>query len=229
MPIFRTLNHDFFKKWSPQMTYFLGYIAADGAITIGKRGNCYLEVQSIDRELPYMLKKAMGAGHKVTEVNRGRARHLIYRLQVGSKKMVKDLAKVGIFPKKARRLILPVIPKQYFADFVRGYFDGDGNVNFTLVKRYDRPSYNKHLHTVFTSCSKKIINSLFKRLKEEIEMGGGSIHFASGAFRLLYAGYDSVKLFHFMYKSCPNLFLKRKYKYFKRAIQQFQKNYGPVV
>lgn len=229
MPIFRTLNHDFFKKWSPQMVYLLGYIAADGAVTIGKRGNCYLEVQSIDKELPLMLKRAMGAGHKVAVVNRSRTRHLIYRLQIGSKEMVKDLAEVGIFPKKARRLILPVIPKQYFADFVRGYFDGDGNVNFTLVKRYDRLSYNKHLHTVFTSCSKKMINALFIRLKEEIKMMGGSKHFAGGAFRLLYAGHDSTKLFHFMYRSRRSLFLKRKYRYFKKAIQQFRKNYGPVV
>ena len=104
MPIFRTLNQDFFKKWSSQMAYLLGYIAADGTVSIGKRGNCYLAIESIDKELPSMLKKAMGAGHKISVFKRRKEWRTVYRLQIGSKTVVGDLKNLGIVPKKTKRL-----------------------------------------------------------------------------------------------------------------------------
>ncbi len=48
------------------MSYVLGYIAADGAITIGKRGNCFLDIQSIDKELIEIVKKDLRASHKIS-------------------------------------------------------------------------------------------------------------------------------------------------------------------
>jgi hypothetical protein len=46
VPIHRSLNQGFFKKWSPEMAYVLGFITADGNLNVGRRGNCYLEINS---------------------------------------------------------------------------------------------------------------------------------------------------------------------------------------
>ena len=50
-PMFRAVQHDFFKKWSSEMAYVLGFFAADGNLTIGKRGNYYLEFNSTDKDI----------------------------------------------------------------------------------------------------------------------------------------------------------------------------------
>jgi len=39
MPVFKSINKDFFKKWSLDMVYVLGFFAADGYITVNKRGD----------------------------------------------------------------------------------------------------------------------------------------------------------------------------------------------
>lgn len=221
MPKHRTLNHDFFKKWGREMAYVLGYIAADAAITIGKRGNHYLDIQSIDPELPKTVGQLLGANHAISRRKRKAKWHTVYRLQVGSKEIVSDLGHLGLVPRKTKRLILPRVPSQFFGDFVRGYFDGDGNVNWTVVKRKDRPGFARHLHVVFTSCSGEFLGMLHHRLREEFNLEGGSFHQAPGVFRLLYAGHDSLRLFKVMYRYPTAPSLKRKFEYFNTAVKKF--------
>jgi intein-encoded DNA endonuclease-like protein len=36
----------------------------------------------------------------------------------------------GIMPNKSSDVKFPVVPKEYMSHFVRGYFDGDGFVNY---------------------------------------------------------------------------------------------------
>jgi hypothetical protein len=38
MPIHKKVNQDFFKKWSPEMAYILGFFTADGSMAKNKRG-----------------------------------------------------------------------------------------------------------------------------------------------------------------------------------------------
>ena len=204
------------------MAYVLGYIAADGAITIGKHGNHYLDVISTDHELPDLVQNLLGSNHKISIRDGNPKWKPRYRLQIGSKELVEDLACIGIFQKKAKRLPMPNIPSQYFRHFVRGYFDGDGNVNFTIQKRKDRPSLGKHLHCVFTSCSKRFLQALMIRLMKEAGLQGGSLFFSQGAYRLAYAGHDSSLLYKFMYDKVRDIYLKRKQKYFTIAVHEFR-------
>jgi intein-encoded DNA endonuclease-like protein len=52
----------------------------------------------------------------------------VYRLQVGSREWFDDVGKLQLTPNKTSRMRVPKIPKKYCGDFIRGYFDGDGNV-----------------------------------------------------------------------------------------------------
>lgn len=220
MPIYRTLNHNFFKQWSPAMAYILGYVAADGAVTIGKRRNCYLDIESIDKELIQLMQRILQSNHAIAIRERNKTRS--YRLQIGSKNIVSDLIRHGITPQKSKRLVKPKVPKQYLRDFVRGYFDGDGNILYRVYQRRNRISPTKHLRCVFTSCSKRFLVSLHNQLKKYTLLRGGSLFFSGGAYRLAYAAHDSILLGKFMYDNVvPLLYLKRKYKYFILASRKF--------
>src|SRR3989344_557095 len=51
MPIYKMKNEDFFKRWSSEMAYVLGFFAADGSMIPHKNGGHYIEFTSTDRIL----------------------------------------------------------------------------------------------------------------------------------------------------------------------------------
>jgi len=57
MPIFRTKNEDFFKKWSPEMAYVLGFFAADGNMLKNRRGAHFMEFTSTDKDIIVKIRK----------------------------------------------------------------------------------------------------------------------------------------------------------------------------
>jgi len=65
MPMFRNFNKEFFKEWSKEMAYVLGYTFADGAVYTNKRGSCYLEFTSTDKELIYKVRDLLLSEHKI--------------------------------------------------------------------------------------------------------------------------------------------------------------------
>lgn len=48
------------------------------------------------------------------------------KLTLTRKKIVEDLKKFGLCEKKSFKIRFPKISQQYYCDFIRGYFDGDG-------------------------------------------------------------------------------------------------------
>lgn len=181
MPIFRSKNEKLFEKWSPKMAYALGYILADGSLYQSKRGAHFLDLQSIDRELIFKLKDIFEAGHKVSSYLPKGSTHKRYRLQIGSKDIFADLAKLDIHPKKTGCEKLPKVPDKYFADFLRGYFDGDGDVTYGFYQQPARKSKSKFFAVRFTSGGSQLLKQIRSRLS--LLLGTtGSIYFTGGAW-----------------------------------------------
>lgn len=44
MPVYKRVNKDFFKKWSNEMAYVLGFFAADGNMIVNKRGGQFWSI-----------------------------------------------------------------------------------------------------------------------------------------------------------------------------------------
>ena len=162
MPIFKTKNENFFKKWSPEMAYILGFFAADGSMYKTKRGTHFIEFQITDKELLKQIRKLFDSNHKIAMRNRNKKWKLLYRLQIGSKAMFGDLIKLGMTPRKSKTIKFPDIPVHYLIHFVRGYFDGDGNVWSGLMHKTDRKKPSRTLIAGFTCGSKKFLISLMK-------------------------------------------------------------------
>ncbi len=202
------------------MAYILGFFAADGYITLNKRGANFWCIEIMDKNLLELIRKTIHSNHKISPRKGNRNVHTSYRLQIGSKEMCDDLRKLGFSENKTKSLSVPYIPIKYFADFIRGYFDGDGNVWMGLMhKKRKRSSYA--LTTVFTSCSYDFLESVYKKLLTLIGTEG-SIRKGQGNFyRLTYSNNSSLKLYDFMYnrKILNNLVLLRKKRVFERFIK----------
>jgi len=227
MPIYKTKDENFFKKWTSEMAYVLGFIAADGSLIKNKRGACFIEIQSIDKEIIYKIKKVL---HTNLKIGAYQSKHINYkkryRLEIGSKEIFNDLLNLGLTPRKSKIIELPNIPKQYFAHFVRGYFDGDGNVTFGFYKKSDRKSKSPILSTRFVAGSKSILEKLKHKLKILFQLNG-SLYYSGNAWRLSYSTNDSKKIFRFMYRNNNIkhlIYLERKYNIYKKAINYFERS-----
>lgn len=171
MPISKKVNKDFFKKWTPEMAYVLGFFVADGYITVNKRGGQFWCIQIIDKGLLRKIKKVVGSNHKIGKKVRFGNENNIYRLQIGSIEMCNDLRNLGCHERKTKSLSIPFVPHEHFPDFVRGFFDGDGNV-WTGYVHKERKKKTFVISTEFTSCSKGFLLALQKSLAGFNVLGG---------------------------------------------------------
>jgi len=219
MPIFKAKNENFFKRWTPEMAYVLGFFTADGNMIKNKRGAHFIEFQITDKNLLERIRGLLGSNHKIAVHKRNTKWKPSYRLQIGSKTIFHDLLKLGLTPNKSRRLNVPNMPKRYFPDFIRGYFDGDGCVSFGTYSRKDRKNRAHILITRFTSGNKKFLENLLRTLKARLHLRGGFITSKKNGFDLVFSIKDSLRLCRYIYEDIKHkIFLKRKFDIFQKAL-----------
>ena len=205
------------------MAYVLGFFAADGSMTKNKRGSCFIEFSTVDKSILEDIKRALDLEHIIASRNGGETNKVLFRLQIGSKDLFEDLLRLGMTSSKSKTLKFPTIPKKYLAHFVRGYFDGDGNVYGRKYQRKDRKNkMSISLSSGFTSGSRVFLEELQTNLVENAFLKGGSLHYRSRAYRLYYSMNDSKKLYDFMYKSNESLYLERKKNVFEKYISMVE-------
>lgn len=222
----RELNHSFFKKWSYDMAYVLGFFAADGSMIRNKRGGHFIEFTITDRVVLELIQRVTGSTHKIQKrPSRNVAWKTQYRIQIGSKKWFADLSRLGFTQNKSNTLLFPKIPKKYLSDFVRGYFDGDGCIYFKKLKFADRKNKRWIVLTLFTSGSEAFLRSLHTALLS-IGVKGGSLRKKARGFDLSLSSRDSLAIYRLMYHTAPitDLYLPRKYKLFTKAMKTLYPN-----
>jgi intein-encoded DNA endonuclease-like protein len=204
------------------MAYILGFFAADGYITHNNRGAQFWSIQITDKSLLVQIKKIIAAEHKISTRVRVGDEKTLYRLQIGSKEMCGDLEKLGFSPMKTKNMSVPEIPGKYLPHFVRGYFDGDGNIWCGMTHK-ERKTTHMVIQTAFTSCSKKFLKDLHGRLSKTLGLRGSLVVLIKGrknpCFRLQYSTKDSLQLYKFMYNRAT-IRLLRKQKQFEGSIKK---------
>jgi len=125
-------NVDFFKTWSNDMAYILGFIMADGSIS--KRKSLEIENQYVDIEVLEFIKDKLGSNLELKVINKkhsqSKIQQKIVRLSIYNKNIVMDLEKLGVVNRKTGFEQIPEnCPKEYIMDFIRGFFDGDGHIS----------------------------------------------------------------------------------------------------
>lgn len=120
----KNTNHSAFSSFTEESMYWLGFLWADGYVKYEGRFNI-IDLECID--LDHMEKFKSFIGAKDIKI-RDRKKSICYRVSVASDQICKDLYSYG-FNLKDKRVDLPKIPEDYMIYFIRGYFDGDGNIS----------------------------------------------------------------------------------------------------
>lgn len=143
-------NFDYFEKIDTvNKAYFLGFIAADGCVYRRKKGEKAQGLLSIcinadDIEIIEKFKEDIGSNQPIII---GKQRGNIQptaTLAISSNKLVDDLARYGIIPRKTWVYTPEGVPENLIHHFIRGYFDGDGSV-YKAVKSKNRDALCNYL------------------------------------------------------------------------------------
>jgi len=206
------VNDDFFKKWTSDMAYVLGFWWADGYIR--KRNNTYgysygfgISQKSDDK---YILKEILDKMDSNNTIYQPKSRPEGSHFEINSKIIFKDIVRRGGSPNKSLITRFPKVPKKYFVDFIRGLFDGDGSISL-CGKRKNSPS------SYICSGSFLFIQDLYIIMKKwKIEGKITNNGNKSNICYLLKMGAGaSRKLGELMYYDKDIIKLKRKYEKFK--------------
>ncbi|WP_456271135.1 LAGLIDADG family homing endonuclease [Bacillus sp. AK031] len=190
------LNEHYFKKWSNNMAYILGFFCADGFIATDNQS---VSISQKERSILLRIRSELESNQPLYYNSDSG----VYMLHFHSKIIKDDLITLhGITPNKSHTLKFPKIPPVYLSHFIRGYFDGYGFV------KYERSVVS------FVGGSRLFMN----RLKEIIETLGFDTELQQfdNCYRLFLTGRKSIQKFsRWIYKD-KDLYLERKFHEFSK-------------
>lgn len=125
MPRRTAINENYFNSISSErVAYFFGLLCADGCVSKNTK-QVRLSLKSEDGYLIEEFKKEVKYSGKTLKYHPKNGSEQTY-LQIYSEQWVSDLIRLGCDERKSLTMMMPQIPYEYFWDFMRGYFDGDG-------------------------------------------------------------------------------------------------------
>lgn len=199
-------------SWTPNLAYAIGLIASDGCLQEHNR----VSFVSKDYELVEKFRKSLNINNKIgSKARGGETEKKYYYVSFKDKTFYEFLNEVGIYRRKSKTIGPLKIPDNYFGDFIRGEFDGDGSFYTSWDKRWkNSPVFT----TAFCSASPAFIEWLQSKL---LELYGikGFVTKGVGVIILRYLKGSSFILFDKMYNSPDILYLQRKYDKIQDAIR----------
>lgn len=195
-------NVDFFKTWSSNMSYILGFACADGCIN---KGNLCIALQKNDVCVLEHIRDSIGSDLPIKyytsydkESNKYRQKCRIYMCSVD---MVQDLNKLNICSRKTGKEKLPEdIPAIYLGDYLRGLFDGDGSVNIT--------SKSQPIKSEIASASKEFLESIQNKINI------GNVYKQRNIWRLCFNSMETFLFRDIIYHNDGFSLLRKKNKMF---------------
>jgi intein-encoded DNA endonuclease-like protein len=214
----KRVNEHFFKTWSPQMAYVLGFMFADGSLldTNTSSRTYYLQFSNNDLDLLKKIRLVIKSEHDIyirpSHVMKHKKKKYLaqtgYVFKFGNKVMYQDLLYLGMVHRKSKSMHLPKIPLEYFSHFLRGYFDGDGCI-YTSVPKGRKST---RLRVIFSSGSKAFLSELSSLLAYILPIKPLHFYRTTGAYNLMANGGDSLKILDYMYADLGSSpYLTRKY------------------
>ena len=205
------VNSDFFKIWSPEMAYVLGFVGADGNVCHSGRAHS-LHIACDDKDIIEKIKITLSYEGPIYQKTRNNGK-ISYSLRICDQIIFTDLQKLGITERKSLTFSPPKIPKKLIRHFIRGYFDGDGSVWLRNTP------YASKLVVDFYTASQPMSEFIYLKMKKILKNSyNGKVRIAvahqkTPYYRIHLGQKSAFKLFAYMYNDV-NLYLERKYKKF---------------
>lgn len=119
------INDNYFSKLNLENSYYLGFIAADGTV---RKDNNEIKITINNEDEQFLLDMKNKMDYKGNLHYQDKVNAIEYRFS--SKQIKEDLAKYSIVPRKTYiGVTMKDIPDEYKLAFIKGYYDGDGNVS----------------------------------------------------------------------------------------------------
>lgn len=213
-------NSTFFDKIDTELkAYLLGYLVADGCITIEERWERPSNIHRIqfqssidDLQVLELIRNTIAPHLKISKQKAIGNRKESIRLRLACKYMVDSLMDIhGIKPRKTwdYEFESPKLPYNLVRHFIRGFFDGDGSVG------------KGHFSFIFNS--KIFLNKVLKHILDNTTNLKYYIYEENRHTSIYYSLHFSInidsriQLFNYLYKDC-NYKLDRKYNIFYNTV-----------
>jgi hypothetical protein len=192
-----TVNSGAFDLLSPDTAYVVGMILADGCIHDAGR----FTIANTDKEILELIGNALGTTRPLHPYYNPPYKPG-YTLHITDRRMVTALADLGITPRKSLTARLPAVPDEYFFDFLRGYFDGDGHA------RGD----GRHLTVIFASGSRGLLADVSQAAARHLGREPRPVrpHANRRGYLLTYHGPAALEIGDRMYQRAGALYMPRK-------------------
>lgn len=222
------LNENYFEKIdTEEKAYWLGFLYADGNIFINE--NSYRLTFSLKREDSDHVKRfkeciESNATIKIQTTSIGDKKYESAIIRINNEKICRDLIKKGCIPNKTFRTTYPseeIVPYHLQSHFIRGVFDGDGCISYTMnIEKDKMPQVHFEIlgtRDILTGIFNYFSNNDLLRSKLKISKKDNIYSLrASGVYNIL-------EIKEILYNN-SNLFLDRKYEKFL-DIEKIEKNY----
>ena len=200
--------------WSSNFAYAIGLLTSDGYLSNDGR---HMGLKSIDKELIIKFKSALLLKNRIGKgVRGGESIKKYFYVGFGDIVFYRFLNTIGLTSAKSKTIRAVKVPGRFFADFLRGVFDGDG----TFYTFWDTRWPNSFGYQIsFASASSDFIEWLKSMLTKYYHVKG-FIRPGDGVHNLRYVKRDTRKLYSVMYHKKDLLYLKRKYIKIKTALDK---------
>jgi hypothetical protein len=218
-------NVEFFRNWSPQSSYVIGFVVTDGNVSghtrvvsgyeclvyrvkLTQAGDCGKDILT---KIQSVSGGAINGPYYPKPVSKGIPQSQWILSWLG-KELVDLLASYGIGPRKSFTIEMPPVPDEFFDHFFRGVIDGDGCIT---NDQQDRPVLS------VVSSSEKFLPQLQERLEKFIGIRGSICKVTKKSpasekrcvsYKLGFSANQSVPIIEWLYKDKEKSFwLKRKF------------------
>ena len=202
---------DYFKEIDTiEKAYWLGFIYADGYISIGKQNYEFgIELQGSDYKHLKKFNKAINGnievGKRKKKCNLTNKVYEMCLIRIYSKEFVENLINQGVYTNKSYNAKLPKLNEEFMPHFIRGLFDGDGCICESKRK--------KHINTIrcdFTIGCEEFMLQLREYLYN-VGINSYILKEENKAYRLVIGGLNNCnKFLEYMYKDAT-VMLDRKF------------------
>lgn len=218
-----TLNENYFRNWTEEMAYIVGFINADGNIIYNEDISAYqlqIAIKDDDEEVLLKIKDALEYTgeliyYEVESPNKIKIN--MARLSINSKTLIKSLLDIGIEERKSLVKGVPhSLPEEYIYDYLRGYFDGNGTIDMRYVRTLI-PS----LRLRFSSGSEKHLEEVqnilvkFGFSRKKIEKARGT-----NSYSLRFGNKETHILYERFYNQEDSIYMSRKKEKFDYCVQK---------
>ena len=216
------VNHSYFNVIdSEDKAYWLGFLYADGCVRKTKTGSqVVLKLSVKDENHLINFKNDLNSEHKIiynvskTTSKKGTpsvSNNCVIRVNSGE--MVEDLINQGCVPRKTFIIDYPNISEEFYKDFIRGYYDGDGNFFYSEVTK---------MSVVTIVCASEKFREFLIEVMSKLP-NIGRIHEDSGRYAIKIVNIVGIRSFLDYIYFDSKIYLKRKKEYYERY-KEYRKN-----